>query len=430
MRIRGNRGAWFGWPVGVVLLVVISAILMAPRPVRPETGAADPSGSGRPPAGALTLGSPGASTPGGAGPSAGLPSSGPSAATGGDPSQGATAAPVLPTPGPTVAPPTIGPTTSPTFPPTTRPPVNPTAPPPPPPTAGPTPAPPTQPPPTAGPVPPLSACSIFPSSNVWNRKVDGLPVAANSATMIAAIGLGASLHPDFSDGGGYGIPFNIVGTSTPRSTVAFQYDDESDHVGYPIPAAPKIEGGSDRHILMIDTNDCVLYELFAASHGSGGWHAGSGAVWDLGSNALRPAGWTSADAAGLPIFPGLVRYSEVASGVIKHAIRFTAPDTCDDYIYPARHEAGDGACSGGGASPPMGLRVRLKASVNISDFGPQSEVILTALKQYGMLLADNGSPWYITGAPDSHWDDDELHDLGQLEGSDFEVVDTTGFVNG
>jgi hypothetical protein len=245
--------------------------------------------------------------------------------------------------------------------------------------------------------------------------------------MIAAIGLNASLHPDFSDAGGYGIPFNVVGASTPRSTVGFQYGDESDHVGYPIPASPSIEGGSDRHLLMIDTNACVLYELFAAAQGSGGWTAGSGAVWSLGSNDLRPAGWTSADAAGLPIFPGLVRYAEVAAGVIAHAIRFTAPQTCEGYVYPARHEAGLGSCD---ALPPMGLRVRLKASVDISGFGPQSQVILTALKRYGMLLADNGSPWYITGAPDVGWDDDELHRLGEISGGDFEVVDTAGFVNG
>ena len=245
--------------------------------------------------------------------------------------------------------------------------------------------------------------------------------------MVAAIGLGSSLHPDFSDAGGYGIPFNVVGAATPPSTVSFEYDDESDHLGYPIPSNPKIEGGSDSHLLMIDTDACVLYELFAASYAASGWQAGSGAVWDLGSNALRPAGWTSADAAGLPIFPGLVRYSEVAAGAILHAIRFTAPNTCNGYIYPARHEAGSGSCN---VNPPMGLRVRLKASVDISGFGPQSQVILVALQRYGMLLADNGSPWYITGAPDSHWDDDELHDLGQLTGSDFEVVDTTGFVNG
>ena len=245
--------------------------------------------------------------------------------------------------------------------------------------------------------------------------------------MVAAIGLGAGLHPDFSDGGWYGIPFNIVGTATSRSTVSFQYDDESDHVGYPIPANPAIEGGSDRHILMVETNECRLYELFAAQKSGASWSAGSGATWELGSNALRPAGWTSADAAGLPIFPGLVRYEELATGAIRHAIRFTAPTTCDGYIYPARHEAGSGSCA---VNPPMGLRVRLKASVDISGFGPQARIVLQALKTYGMLLSDNGSPWYITGAPHTGWDDDELHDLGQIHGDAFEVVDTTGFVNG
>jgi hypothetical protein len=257
--------------------------------------------------------------------------------------------------------------------------------------------------------------------------VDTLPVAANSAAMVAAIGLGPSLHPDFSNAGGYGIPYNVVGAATPRSTVSFQWPDESDPGPYPIPASPKIEGGSDRHILMIDTDACTLSELYAATKQGTAWSAGSGAIWDLRSNALRPDGWTSADAAGLPIFPGLVRYPEVAAGAIKHAIRFTAPSTCAGYIYPARHQAGDGSCN---ANPPMGLRVRLKADVDISGFGPQSQVILTALKRYGMLLADNGSPWYITGAPSTHWDDDELHDLGQLDGSSFEVVDTSGFVNG
>ena len=175
--------------------------------------------------------------------------------------------------------------------------------------------------------------------------------------MIKAIGTGAHLHPDFSNGGNYGIPYNIVGTSTARSSVSFQYASESDKVKYPIPASPKAEGGSDAHILMIDTNACRLYELFAAHHTSSGWHAGSGAVWDLRSNALRPSGWTSADAAGLPIFPGLVRYDEVASGVIDHALRFTAWTTRDAWIYPARHQAGDG---NGADLPPMGLRVRLR----------------------------------------------------------------------
>ena len=245
--------------------------------------------------------------------------------------------------------------------------------------------------------------------------------------MIKAIGTGAHLHPDFSNGGNYGIPYNIVGASTARSSVSFQYASESDKVKYPIPASPKAEGGSDAHILMIDTNACKLYELFAAHHTSSGWQAGSGAVWNLKSNALRPDTWTSADAAGRPIFPGLVRYEVVAAGAINHALRFTAPRSCSAYIYPARHEAGGGSC---GTFPPMGLRVRLKSSVDISGFGAQARVLLTALKKYGMILADNGSPWYVTGAPNSHWNDDVLHALGGIPGSDFEVVDTSGFVNG
>jgi hypothetical protein len=293
-------------------------------------------------------------------------------------------------------------------------------------TPKPTPIPTPRPTPRPVVIPPLSACAIFPATNVWNKRVDGLPVAANSDAMVAAIGIGSSLHPDFS-ATGYGIPYNVVGSSTPRSTVSFTYASESDRVRYPIPAKPKIEGGSDRHLLMVDTNACKLYELFAAVHTTNGWHAGSGAVWDLRSNRLRPAGWTSADAAGLPILPGLVRYDDVLRGAIKHAIRFTAPVTCNGYIYPARHKAGSGSCA---TRPPMGLRVRLKKSVDVSKYGSQARIVLTALKRYGMVLADNGSPWYITGAPSSKWNDDVLHTLGGIKGSDFEVVDTTGFVNG
>jgi hypothetical protein len=246
-------------------------------------------------------------------------------------------------------------------------------------------------------------------------------VAGNSATLIASIGLDASLHPDFS-ATGYGIPINVVGASTPTSPVSFLYADESDVGPYPIPPAPLIEGGSDRHMILWDKSACMLYELFAAVKGGGGWSAGSGAIWDLRSNALRPDGWTSADAAGLPILPGLVRYDEVAKAAILHALRFTAPSTRTEHIYPARHDAG---ASGSAALPPMGLRVRLKASVDISGFGPQARVILAALQRYGMIVADNGSPWYVTGAPDPRWDDDELHDLQQLTGADFEVVDAS-----
>jgi hypothetical protein len=262
---------------------------------------------------------------------------------------------------------------------------------------------------------------------VWNRRVDGLPVAANSATMVNTIGAGAPFHPDFGSYLGYGIPVNVVGAGTPKSSVSFQWPGESDVGPYPIPANPQIEGGSDRHILMWDTSACMLYELFAASQGSGGWSAGSGAIWNLNSNALRPDGWTSADAAGLPILPGLVRYDEVAAGVIAHAIRFTAPQTRSAHIYPARHHAGAGS---GASLPPMGLRLRLKATFNISGFSPRMQVILIAMQRYGIILADNGSPWFFQGVSDPRFSDAELNQLKTLHGSDFEVVDTTGFVNG
>ena len=232
---------------------------------------------------------------------------------------------------------------------------------------------------------------------------------------------------DFGSYAGYGIPYQVVTGTTPRSSVTFDYDDESDQVGYPIPASPKIEGGSDAHMLMVDRDSCRLYELFAARRSGGTWLAGSGATWDLRSNALRPAGWTSADAAGLPILPGLVRYDEVAAGAIKHALRFTTNRTRTTYIYPARHQAGESSAS---SLPPMGLRVRLKATYDTSRFSPQARVIAEALKRYGMILADNGSPWYITGASDPHFDDDVMHELDVVTGHDLEVVDTTGLVNG
>jgi hypothetical protein len=300
---------------------------------------------------------------------------------------------------------------------------NPTTQPAAPPGANPSPKPTSKPTPKPIAIPPLSQCQIFPASNAWNERVDSLPVASDSAAMISAIGLNVGLHPDFDASAGDGIPYNVVGSSTPRSTVTFQYSSESDHVGYPIPSKPKIEGGSDRHLLMVDTNACRLYELFDATYTNGRWHAGSGATWSLNSNALRPAGWTSADAAGLPILPGLARYDQVAAGVIRHALRFTASSSCAGYVYPARHEAGSGSCN---VEPPMGLRVRLKASFDISHFSAQTRVVLQALKTYGMILADNGSPWYISGAPDSHWDDSGLHNLNQVKGSDFEVVVTPG----
>jgi hypothetical protein len=275
--------------------------------------------------------------------------------------------------------------------------------------------------------PPTSNCPLFPSTNVWNRRVDSLPVAANSDALINAIGRPLPLHPDFGEYLGYGIPYNVVDSTTPRKTVAFDYDDESDHVPYPIPGVAKIEGGSDRHMLMWDTEDCRLYELFNARKTASGWRAGSGATWDLNSNALRPNSWTSADAAGLPILPGLVRREEVMAGAILHAIRFTAPRTRSSHIYPARHHAGAGSC---GCLPPMGLRVRLKKYFDVSDFSPRMQVILRAMKRYGMILADNGSPWYFSGTSDVLWNDDELNQLKSLHGRDFEVVNTSSLRNG
>jgi len=277
--------------------------------------------------------------------------------------------------------------------------------------------------PTKPPVKP-SPCPIFPASNVWNKDISKLPVARNSAAMVAAIGTSAYLHPDF-DAIGDGIPYNSVTASTPKYTVRFQYVGESDAGPYPIPNGAKIEKGSDRHMLMLDRGTCRLYELYDVQKTGSTWHAGSGAIWNLRSNALRPAGWTSADAAGLPILPGLVLYAEVKSGVIRHAIRFTARATCG-YVYPARHLTA-GACSN---LPPMGLRVRLKANFDISSFGAQARVVLTALKRYGMILADNGSPWFISGEPDTRWNDGQLHRLQTLTGADFEVVDTSRLRNG
>jgi hypothetical protein len=276
----------------------------------------------------------------------------------------------------------------------------------------------------------IGSCTILPATNVWNRRVDTLPVRGDSATLMNRMGLTRYLHPDFGTFAGYGIPINVVTATTPRSAVTFTWPGESDGGPYPIPANPRIEGagaGGDRHILMIDTSACKLWELFAAYRSSGRWYAGSGAIFDLRSNALRPDGWTSADAAGLPIYPGLARYDEVAAGVIPHALRFTVPETRKAHIYPARHDA---SSLTGASYPPMGLRLRLKASVDISGFGPQSRVILRALKRYGMIVADNGSGYYVSGAPDPRWDDDDLHDLHLIKGSMFEVVNTTGFVNG
>jgi hypothetical protein len=273
-------------------------------------------------------------------------------------------------------------------------------------------------------------CTIFPATNAWNQRVDQLPVASDSAQLIASMGPSTGLHPDFGsglyDGRPIGIPFDVASKLTPRSHVTFDYADESDKVAYPIPKAVHIEGGraasGDRHALLIDKDACRLYELYALYPSGKGWKAGSGATWNLRSNAVRPAGWTSADAAGLPIFPGLARYDEVARGTIDHALRFTVARTRRAYVYPARHYA---SSSDDPSLPPMGTRVRLKPGVDISGYPNQARVVLQALKTYGMILADNGSNWYISGAPDPHWSNDALHSLGGIKGSDFEVVDTS-----
>jgi hypothetical protein len=283
--------------------------------------------------------------------------------------------------------------------------------------------------PNAPPV--IAGCSVFPADNVWNAPVDTLPVHPNSDAYMATIGLGEEVHADFGsgdwDGGPIGIPYVVVPGDQSRVDVTFHWDDESDPGPYPVPPDAPVEGGpqatGDRHVLVLDQDACVLYELFYAFPQAGGsWRAHSGAVFDLSSNALRPDSWTSGDAAGLPILPGLVRYDEAASGAITHALRFTAPETRSAYIWPARHEASDRT---GAQYPPMGLRVRLKAEFDMAGFSPHARVILEALKTYGLILADNGSPWFISGVPDERWDNDVLHELDVVTGADFEAVDTS-----
>ena len=271
--------------------------------------------------------------------------------------------------------------------------------------------------------------AIFPADNPWNQPIDKLPLHPNSDKFIASIGAGKPLHPDFGtvfNGAPSGIPFCIAAKNQKRVPVKFEYADESDPGPYPIPDDAPIEGGpksdGDRHVLVLDPQEKKLYELFASVKTADGWKAGSGAVFDLSSNKLRPAGWTSADAAGLPIFPGLVRYDEaVEKKEIRHALRFTIVKSQRGYIAPARHWA---SSSSDPNRPPMGLRLRLKAGYDISHFKPEVQVILKALKTYGMIVADNGSDWFISGAPDRRWNDDNLHTLSKVHGSDFEAVDT------
>jgi len=274
----------------------------------------------------------------------------------------------------------------------------------------------------------LNGKRLFPADNPWNQDVSNEPVDPNSANLIASIGLGTSLHPDFGtvwNGAPNGIPYVVVSGSQLRVPVNFTaFGDESDPGPYPVPPDAPVEGGAsgtgDRHVIVIDRDNWKLYELYRAFPAAAGWNADSGAVFDLNSNALRPAGWTSADAAGLPVFPGLVRYDEVFGlREITHALRFTAARTRRAYVHPARHFASSNTDPN---LPPMGMRVRLKASFDVSGFSPAMRVILRALKKHGMILADNGSNWFVSGAPDPRWDDSELNTLKALKGSDFEVV--------
>ncbi len=282
-----------------------------------------------------------------------------------------------------------------------------------------------------GPTVPTTTCPMFPADSHWHADVRGLPVRANSTAMVARVGTTGSLKADFGSGlwagGPIGIPYVVVDGTQPKVPISFQYASESDPGPYPIPPDAPIEGGpsstGDRHVIVVDRDACRLYEVFAARrNANGSWSAGSGATWDLRSHALRPAGWTSADAAGLPILPGLVRYDEVAAGKVEHAIRMTVPVSRTSYVWPARHQAGS---TGDSDAPPMGQRFRLRDSVDESTFPAQVRPIIRALKVYGAINADNGSPWYITGVPDERWDNDALRTLGRIKGSDFEAIDAT-----
>lgn len=278
----------------------------------------------------------------------------------------------------------------------------------------------------------LGGCQVAPADSIWRTPVDQLPVTARSAAYVASIGASSHVHADFGsgiwDGGPIGIPVTVIPSGTPNSSVSFDYPDESDKGPYPIPANALIEGGAqargDRHVIAVDEAHCRDYELYdARSEGAGAWHAGSGAVFDLRSDALRPAGWTSADAAGLPVLPGLVRYDEASSGVIDHALRITVPRSQEAYLWPARHQASSDTDP---ALPPMGLRLRLKASVDISHLSGPAKAVAQALKTYGAIVADNGSAWYVSGTQDQRWNNDMLHELDFLTGGDFEAVDVSG----
>jgi len=271
------------------------------------------------------------------------------------------------------------------------------------------------------------SCPLFPASNPLNQDISHAPVDPRSAAYIASIGLTGHLHPDFGTNPSYGIPYAVVGSQQHEMPITFTaYNGESDPGPYPIPANARIEGPpageeGDRHVLVLQRGSCKLFELYAARRSRAGWEAGSGAVFNLRSNALRPEGWTSADAAGLPIFPLLVRYPEVRAGRIDHALRVTVERTQRGYIHPATHFA---SSSSDPNLPPMGLRLRLKGSFSLAGYHGETLVVLRALKRYGLIVADNGSSWYITGAPDSRWNDEDLEQIKRVPGSAFEAVQT------
>lgn len=278
----------------------------------------------------------------------------------------------------------------------------------------------------------LGACPIAPADSIWRTRVDRLPVSSRSAAYVSSIGSAAHAHADFGsgtwDGGPIGIPITVIPQGTATVRIGFDYADESDKGPYAIPADALIEGGpqadGDRHVIALDTSTCSDYELYDAHRNAdGSWHGGSGAIFNLRSNALRPAGWTSADAAGLPILPGLARFDEAATGTIDHALRITVPRTQGAFRWPARHQA---STNTNADLPPMGLRLRLKPGVDISGLPPQARAVAQALKTYGAIIADNGSAWYISGAPDDRWDNDQLAGLSVLTGADFEAVDVSG----
>ena len=272
----------------------------------------------------------------------------------------------------------------------------------------------------------VGGCRLLPRDFPTNQRVDRLPVAANSNAIVSSIGLDDTVHPDFGsgtwEGRPIGIPYDVVSKRTARERVRFAYADESDKLRYPIPRNVHVEGGSDRHALLVDRDACRLYELFDLQGRPGAWSAGSGATWNLRSNRLRAKGWTSADAAGLPILPLLARHQEVKRGRIDHALRVTVSRSRRAYVYPARHHASSDTDP---SLPRMGERLRLKANLDIANLPRQARVVATALKRYGLIVADNGSDWYISGAPHRGWDNDQLHQLGRLSGRDFEVVDAS-----